>query len=265
MEYIDAIDFTFNGKNSKSDFGYIIVSFDKSSGFSEPDTAQSLEVTKENVGNNPKAKLIELSYENVLQPCFGLMKCDGEAFSKEEIRNIHKWLMVNEYTTLLINNSLCNNVHFNAIATNIEIKKINSGIVGVAVTFECDSPYGYQTASTSYTISGNKTFALNNTSDDFLNNEIYIKPYIKIIKEDSGDFTIKNTTLNQTTVLNLLNQEEVIMDCENMILSSSIPNRNLYSKFNRVWVSLALGNNSIKVIGNGTITISYDVARKVGI
>lgn len=265
MEYIDAIDFTFNGKNSKSDFGYIIVSFDKSSGFSEPDTAQSLEVTKENVGNNPKAKLIELSYEDVLQPCFGLMKCDGEAFSKKEIRDIHKWLMVNEYTTLLINNSVCNNVHFNAITTNIEIKKFNGSIVGVSVTFECDSPYGYDTASTSYTISGNKTFILNNTSDDFLNNEIYIKPYIKIIKEGSGDFTIKNTTLNQTTVLNLLNQEEVIMDCENMILSSSISNRNLYSKFNRVWISLALGNNSIKVTGNGTITISYDVARKVGI
>lgn len=265
MEYIDAIDFTFNGKNSKSDFGYIIVSFDKSSGFSEPDIAQSLDVTKENVGNNPKAKLIELSYEDVLQPCFGLMKCDGEAFTKEEIRNIHKWLMVNEYTTLLINNSLCNNVHFNAITTNIEIKKINGGVVGVAVTFECDSPYGYETASTSYTISGNKTFILNNTSDGFLNNEIYIKPYIKIKKEDSGDFTIQNITLNQTTVLNLLNQEEIIMDCENMVLSSSISNRNLYSKFNRVWVSLALGNNSIKVTGNGTITVSYDVARKVGI
>lgn len=265
MEYIDAIDFTFNGKNSKSDFGYIIVSFDKSSGFSEPDTAQTLEVSKENIGNNPKARLINLSYDSVLSFCFGLMKCDGEAFTKTEIRDLHKWLMVDKYTTLLINNTYCKNIHFNAIVTNIEIKKINGNVVGIVVSFECDSPYGYETASTSYTITSKKSFILNNNSDDFINDEIYVKPYIKIVKDTSGDFTIQNTTLGQTTVLNLLNQEELIMDCENMTFTSSIPKRNLYSNFNRVWVSLARGNNNITVTGNGTITISFEVARKVGI
>ena len=120
MEYINGDNFSFNNKNSDTDFNLIMVSFDDSNGFIEPDTAQSLELTKETVGNNPKSRLINVKYEDVLTFNIGLAKSMGDEFTTAETRNIHEWLMGDKYSSITIDNARYENIHFNAIVTNIQ-------------------------------------------------------------------------------------------------------------------------------------------------
>lgn len=265
MEYINGDNFSFNNKNSDTDFYLIMVSFDDSSGFIEPDTAQSLELTKETVGNNPKSRLINVKYEDVLTFNIGLAKSMGDEFTTAETRNIHKWLMGDKYSSITIDNARYENIHFNAIVTNIQEEKIGDKIIGFTITFECDSPYGYETITNTYDIASTKTISINNTSDDFINSKHYVKPTISVIGGSTGSITIKNNTLNEETTLSILSSENITMDGENMVITSSVANQNLYSKFNRVWFKLEMGVNSITITGKATVTITFNVARKVGI
>lgn len=265
MEYISGNSFTFKGKNSSIDFGLILVEFDSTNGFSKSNTAQELNITKEFVGNNPRTKLINVKYDDVLKFDIGIAKSTGEEFSQTEIRDIHKWLMVNSYRHLVIDNNRYEGIHFNVIVTNIQEEKITDKIVGFLISFECDSPYGYETITNTYEIADKITISINNSSDDFIHSAYHIKPTITIQSGSTGSVVIKNNTLNRETSVSMLNLEKITMDSENMVITSSVANQNLYTKFNKVWFELALGINSISITGSSSVTITFDVARKVGI
>lgn len=262
--------FTFNGKNSWDDFNLIIVDFDSSSGFEEPDTVQKLELTTERMGNNPKNVLINVKYENSLSFKIGICKShcknDDIEFTQTEVRNIHKWLISDEYLKLTIDSPKFEGVFFNAIPINITPEIINDKIVGFVIEWQCDSPFGYETITNTYTIENNEmTILFDNTTDDLLNSGI-IRPQITVKKSGTGEWYINNKTTNRIMKFTqILNDETLHMDCENYVLVSDVKNHNLYNYFNRVWVEFISGINEIEIFGNGIITISCDFPRKVGI
>lgn len=259
--------FTFNGQNS-SDYNLMLVSFERESGFETPEIATELNLTTERTGNNPTVRLVNTQYSDVLKFQISCILnediCPSKEISTAAFRNILKWLTTNKYTRLEIDEERFQNLYFNAIVTNITPYKIDDKLIGFVADFECDSPYGFTSKSIQKTVTTSLSFTINNDSDDLLNPDCYIKPVIKIIKTGTGAFSITNQTLGITTAFTkLMNTEELTMDCVNMIFNSSIQNRNMYSYFNRQWQKLAIGENAITVEGDGIITITYEVPRKV--
>lgn len=262
--------FTYNNKNSLTDFNLLMVDFDGSGKFEEPDTAQSLELITERIGNNPRHSLINVRYEDTLSFKIGVCKsvCDNNSleFTKDEVRNIHRWLTSDRYSKLTIDNKKYENIFFNAVPINITPEIISDKIIGFVIEWKCDSPYGYETVSNVYTVDGNETvISFNNTTDDLLNSGI-IRPHIKVLKKGTGEWHLANQTTDKVMSFSqLLNDETLIIDCENYVLTSDVSNHNLYQYFNRVWTEFAAGSNLLKISGNCTVSITCDIPRKAGI
>lgn len=262
--------FTYNGKNSLNDFNLIMVDFDSSSGFEEPDTAQTIELTTERIGNNPKNALINVKYTDILSFKIGICKspCENDEleFTQTEVRNIHKWLISNEYSKLIIDNEKYNGVFFNAIPKNITPEIIGDKIIGFVIEWECDSPFAYESSSNTYTITNDETtISFNNSTDDLLNSGV-IRPKIEVKKIETGEWYIRNQTTNKTMHFSqLLDDETLSIDCENYVMCSDVANHNLYPYFNKTWLEFVTGENILTISGASIITITCNLPRKVGI
>lgn len=90
--------------------------------------------------------------------------------------------------------------------------------------------------------------------------DIPMKPKMWIRKIGKGDILIKNQMSGQELIMkDLLNNEEVFIDCENEDIVSSFQNSGIYryDNHNDEWLEFATGENYIKGYGDFDLDIRY--------
>ena len=139
---------------------------------------------------------------------------------------------------------------------------------GFSATMRCNAPWGFtfpQTTTKNYTSGGieSETFNLYNSSDD----SDYLYPSMTFTMNGIGtSFTlVNNTDASRSFAFTDISALEVMtVDNDRQIVSSSTGLTRL-GKFNKNWLRLLPGNNSLTLTGGITqLTLTYSFARKVG-
>lgn len=211
-----------------------------------------------------------------LQMEFGIYKKDGKDFTYEESRRINTWLRgSNVYKKFYFDDENPETVHYYAICTNIE-DVVLTGITMKKLTFSCNSPFGYAREV-------EKVYESTSTAKDYkvINQSDYgvYYPTIKIETAASytGKFVIENTTENRSMTLDFKNvssvsgQKTLILNCKlNKVTNSKNELIPLYKigwdeLTNIYWFRLTEKENIMKLKGTGTVTMSFEFPRKVGL
>lgn len=104
---------------------------------------------------------------------------------------------------------------------------------------------------------------INNDTDD-----LYTYIYLDTVFDNyNSDYvSIKNTTLNEETIISGMSENETITLSNNQFIISSIPGKIFGNSFNFVWPRLAPGANNIVISGSGSgrLIFSYRHPIKVG-
>lgn len=127
----------------------------------------------------------------------------------------------------------------------------------VELEFECNSPYAYSPVQeqifdlsaiavpTQITLSNNSNIAK------------YYYPEIEIVKIETGDVSLKNISNNniEFKFTGLQNNETVYVDNDRKRIITSLIGVYRYSAFNKNWLMLVSGENTIEVTGKCRITV----------
>ena len=263
-----AKDFNFNGHNA-SDFNFILCSFG-TDGISEAqDTGFNLELITTTIPSNNRNMLSGINYSDayvftvtmIYNECNG-SNTDKSYFSYTEVREVENWLSVSKYTKFTIDDLDFSNIYFNVIPTNIQRHKHNGNVIGWTVEFTCDSPFAWEVEEKSVSVSGTINLVLDNTSDDATTK--YIFPAIHYSPTSNGTFSIVNKSDNNYTMQidNMRQNDDLYITDVGVITTAS--NLNVYNDFNKHFLRLIHGSNSLSIKGNGTIVFTMIYPRKVG-
>ena len=237
----------------------------KSSGLEDKDIGLELDVTTLNTGKNPCSHLVGMKYADVLSfeaQAYRILP-GREALTLPEYRMVERWLTVSSYSRLEIDNYKALGCYFMAIITDIRPIENGEQIVGISFRFSCDAPWAWEDFSINIDASAGKAaVVLQNDSDDLLTD---CCPIVTITKSETGPFSIQNQT-NQSSLTfhELMNLEIIQVDNQNLTITSSIENRDIYSTFGRKFLTLSPGENKLLFTGASQTTISGRFARKVG-
>lgn len=269
--------FTYNGKNTASDFGLVLVSLKSDS------NSVSLGLDREvEKGSTTKyresANHYGARYSDVLTYQITLIKNEEKyfnqrdmKFNRTELRKLTSWLTSNRLPKLLEieeNVGEDEKVDFFGIFTKIEPVALEHDLYGIKLTFQCDSQYGYS-KEYNYVCNGNDTTIIENTSDEI---ELPVYPMIKIVPKSTGKIKISNLTEEKSFEIECQNMNDIHIDCKNTMiyntkaqifkLSDIGLTYNQLDKF--YWFRLLHGINEIKVDGDAEVTITCRYPRKVG-
>lgn len=215
-------------------------------------------------------------YQDQLGIEIGIYKLDGTNFSYEESHRINKWLRKsNVYKKFYFDDDNPETVHFYAICTNIE-DVVLTGITMKKLTFMCNSPFGYAKEFNKIikSTSTAKEVKIINQSDC---GDYY--PVIKIETSDSytGSFVIENLTEDKKMTINFDNipsisdKKVLVINCKRSTITDGDGNLLPLYKIgwdeltNIYWFRLTEDANMIRIKGEGTVTMSFEFPKKVGI
>ena len=285
MSFLTSDSFIFNGVNS-ADYNVMISWFDSDADVSV--NGLNREIKK---STTSKIKMKDNIYgaENteVVTFTFCIIKTDGSEITREESISMNQWLTSSPLPQLLeFNDKDSYMLHYYAICTQIKDIIVGNSLVGKELKFETNSPFAFMKKSEkTFTITGEHTFYLNNTSDTY--DGIYY-PVITITAT-SNNVVIENITDEKSVTLNMTNlpsdangKKTITLDCMNMKILN-IDGKLVYASdlgwdteykshvsstntdINTIyWVRLLKGMNKIKVSGNCTFKIEYEFPRKAG-
>lgn len=262
-----AIDFEYDGQYL-SDYGLIICDFNGGSGadIKSAGSEISFNIIPKNKGK--KYTLISSQYDTCISASFHICKNpdlfdrDEMIISNDEYRDIARWLNRSEFRKFQVlydNEEFRDTCYFNA-GFNLSRITIGEELVGIELTMETDSPFGYGPVVTKTATIGNggESFLVSDPSDDIG----YIYPDVVLTCNGNGDYTITNSlTGTSTTITDCTSGEVITMLGDPMIISSSVSTHNVPASFNFVY--LKVGNtyetrrNTITVSNPCTIKISF--------
>ena len=140
--------------------------------------------------------------------------------------------------------------------------KMDAKIVGLILTFESVSPYGYSSLQTvSQTLTGAETITIPCDTDD-LYSYVYMNTTFK--NTSGSSLKIVNNTTGDTTEVTDIVQNEEIKISDNMVITSDKPSKTFGNTFNFVFPKLVAGDNDFTITGNGSITFEYILPVKLG-
>ncbi len=262
-------DFEYDG-TYLSDYGFVIGSFD---GSSESDlNGSQISFNQTSVKMGRKFLLANTKYEEVLTCEFDICKknCEGtrEGFyiTGEEEREIRRWLNRKQYCKLQFLSERYEDIYFMG-SFNVSAKELGGQIVSLHLTFTADSPFGYTDVNFKAHITENdNSFVIQDmsdeTGDDIINMEITCQKNENLII--TNDFNKRVTKISNCSV-------GEIVTMKNMIISSSIENRNekIMNNFNFIFpmISNSFTNrkNTFTFSMPCDVTFSYKQTRKIGI
>lgn len=104
---------------------------------------------------------------------------------------------------------------------------------------------------------------IDNLSDDLYT---YITPDIVFRNDNSDYLSIKNTTLNEETIIESMSENEVIKLSSNQFIISDKPNKIFGNTFNFIWPRLTPGINEFVIsgTGSGSLEFTYRYPVKIG-
>ena len=261
---IHAKSFTYNGKNSFSDFNLILAGTDSESAGINMTLAKSELSQYRNT-----TTLWSRKYADVLQFDLFLMKCDGSPFNQKEAREITSWISspitYREFTIQEFEeNDYHNDIFYYAICTKCDpYRPMHPSMVnGFSCHFECNSAYGFSAIKTvNFGSESNSTINVTIENDDA---ETDIYPNILIVPGETGKIEISNSLYPEEVLsLSVTRDNELKVDCNKGIITDFAQVFDYETDSNLYWIHLANGQNTINVNGNCSGSISYREPRMV--
>jgi len=180
-----------------------------------------------------------------------------DTYNEQKIREVARWLDQNYYKPFYTVDAP-NRIWYCVL--NSSPKLLHNGLKQgyIDLEFRCDSPYTYTpiVESVVYDMSENTT---SGTEITFINNgDVNCKPEIWIQKVGVGDFSIVNhTTGKEFKFIGLADGEEVKVNCENHIITTSLPATYRYNSFNNNYLDFVRGINHLTVKGKAKFQFRY--------
>lgn len=240
---------TFNGVNSMQ-FGLQLCSTDinneREFGFNK---------TTERITDANGYSVISSVTKNAQTYSIQLTRIDNHgnpmAISDEELRMISRWLFRNDsYGNLMIETRNGEFVEYYGMFIKGSIWQNSARQGYITVDFEMGSPYGilkYQDYECD--VEKEKTFMIESRHDFGEFNPIDIE--VEVL---GSSLTITNETTNQTVVLSNIDNScrhlKIYNENIKHIVNIDNPTMNVKPKFNNVYMNLAFGDNTIKIVGD---------------
>lgn len=256
--------FTYLGKNSKKDFNWMIAHFSDNADSGETDTYLSTSAVYTDSYDGTRQTFYGAKYDTVATPQITVIKQDGTDFGIDDNRKALRWLTGSRQATWM-DFYIGDEVKYRLLGRvkSVSQYKMDARIVGLIITFESVSPYGYSSLQTvTKAVSGSTTMTIKCDSD-----EMYSYVYMNTIYQNNAsrvNLKIDNKTTGDITTVNNIAGGEDITISNNMMITSDNPKKTFGSTFNFVYPRLAPGDNNITVTGNGTITFQYVAPVKLG-
>ena len=199
-------DFTFNGHNL-SDFGYISVEFDDTN---EATFGLSRELIKgETTRYRTIANHLGAEYEDVLTFDVHIVKKESEysndvekmEISREDLREITRWLMATErptWLTFINSDGHIDDFRYCGVFTDIKPFQTNR-LYGLRLTFTNNSSFAYTNNITSvHAVNGNSTVNITNNSDLITK---YNYPNIRMVTTRAGQQEVYMCNLSDAIII----------------------------------------------------------------
>ena len=300
--------FTYLNKNSRKDFGWIVVSLDPDNG--EVDSGLSQEQIYADSYRGTKRLLYGTKYNSTPIVKITVVKCNGTDFTKSECRDAYRWLTGNRsanWFSLYVGGEM--QYEFLGTVQDVKQYKLDARVVALTIYFESISPWAYSTLQTFECSFGQRlfvedgilygendsTFIKTNDNDVLYSSgenisiddsgTIYLDSSVRISIDNQTDelyeyigldtvftnqnsdyLSIKNTTINEETIVTNMSVNEVITLDAGQFISSDVPNKIFGNNFNFIWPKLAPGINELIVSGSGSgsIVFAYRYPIKIG-
>lgn len=260
----NASNFTYDGVYS-ADYGLQIADLDGSQVINTTVFTPTLMTIKTNQSHRFFHNGI--LYENAPEHQFTVIS--EEPVTDLRRREILSWLVGRTaFKQLRIHQSDLEDYYYMCVFTAVDIIYINGCCHGFALTATFDSPYQYG-EPTVVNITGTgtaQTITIDNRSDL---RDGYVYPTIVFTASATSgghNISIINTTDNASRAFvfdSLQNNETVTVDNEMKIITSSVAGEKL-SNFNKNWLRLRKGINTLTVQINGTATITCPTYITIG-
>ena len=191
-----------------------------------------------------------------------LIKLDGTYIDSNDQRMLKKWLCKSNFNWLQVEQDDLNDINYFCIITNP--RPVNVGVYtgGLEVDITCNSGIAWSEINKkSYTSNTTYTFNFNLITDY---DDYILSPIATIKPTSDGNISIKNNTTNKTiTINNCVTTETIIMDGNKDIIESS-NNRVLLDSWNKQFLEIISGSNSITLTGNFTMILEYRLPIRIG-
>ena len=255
--------FSYLGKNSKEDFSLCIAHFADNADSGETDTYLSTSAIYSDSYDGTRQHFYGAKYDTVATPQITVIKQDGTDFSIDDNRQALRWLTGSRQASWM-EFYIDDEVKYRLLGRvkSVAQYKMDAKVVGLILTFESVSPYGYSALQTvSNIVRGNSTITLPCDSDD-----LYSYVNINTVYENtSGDsLTITNNTTGDITEVTGLAINEIVTISDSMVITSDKTAKTFGNTFNFVFPRLAAGDNELVINGNGNITFTYITPVKLG-
>lgn len=255
--------FQYLNKKSDKDFGWIISHFDPDNG--ETDSYLSQDQIYTDSYNGTKRTLYGTKYNSVANVKITVIKQNGGDFTLGECREAYRWLTGNPEASWM-DLYIGDEVKYRLLCTiqNVAPQKLDARTIGLNIYCESLSPWAYsplQTVESSVNTSGTKV-TINNETDD-LYTPVYLKTTYTNMGGSSLVITNEDAGGKSTEIGGLVTNEVVTLD-GNMFISSDKPNKVFGNTFNFVWPYLRAGENTLNIVGNGSVIFEYYFPIKMG-
>lgn len=255
--------FTYLGKSSSKDFNWMITHFSDNADSGEVDTFLSTSAIYSDSYDGTRQAFYGAKYDTVAAPQITVIKQDGTDFGIDDNRKALRWLTGSKQATWM-DFYIGDEVKYRLLGRvkSVSQYKMDARVVGLVLTFESISPYGYSSLQTvSTNINGSSTITIPCESDD-LHSYVYMNTTYKNTSGNSLKI-INNTTSDITEVKGLV-QNETVTISDNMLITSDKPSKTFGDNFNFVFPRLVAGDNELTIDGVGNITFQYIFPVKLG-
>lgn len=172
-------------------------------------------------------------------------------FTLDDIRRLRNWFDVEFYQPMKFSEDMTR-IYY-CMAVNLPTLSHNGLIQGyVDIDFRCDCPFSYSAVSSTdiYDLSSNSVIG---TDIEIANlGDAECLPIIEIKKVGIGAISIVNYSNEgeELRISELVDGEELFIDCENEDIETSIPNTYRYDNHNDTYLTLVTGINRLRIYGN---------------
>lgn len=260
---INTCSFTYDGFNCIEDYDVFICWI----ATTQPNTSNGSKIEKI-THYSPTSKQWKTSgfkYTEPLSFNFHIAKIDNTYLTADEIQKLQRWLKrMDEDKELKFNQQGYEDIVF--FGTFIESNIISSGgnNIGLDLTFQTNAPFGFSSLKT-YMQDPDGLIVVHDGSSEI--GEICVN--LNIYCNSDTDVIIKNSfNKNEMVINNCKAGEEIEIDGNTKIITTSLSSHKIYDDFNFCYLKVGNGDdneNTITIIGDVTVTLSYREIRKVGI
>lgn len=265
------VDFQYNGE-TLSEYGLMVCSFD--GGDETIDIGSKISMNKVKAPHSHRYMYTSLSYEDtlpaVIQVCKFSCGSDDYVLTEPELRAIMRWLNRKGYYKFkpIYDELVYTDVYYNA-TFNVQLIKIGGDVVGLELTLDTDSPYGYsEPIRYDFTFNSWKDkLIIQDYSDDA--GYVYCDVTIKCLED--GDLTITNSLdqKNKTVIYNCKTDEVITLRGQYKLIESSEYHPTLYNDFNYNFIRICNAGSYVENVFTSSlkceVSITYSPIRKVGL